>query len=133
MHPCFPSATFRRQHMENRGPHDRPSEGVFHVCVVVVESFLSLSGFSQNGAFVFHFLHPILGLRLLDGLERELPGRVQLEQLLKQLGDVGALLGRSLDVLALPHLLENEQGFVNEATQLAAYITQDLRICFSAF
>ena len=88
---------------------------------------------SQEHALLLHLLHSVLGLRLLYGLQRQLPGGVQLQQLLEQLSHVRALLGRSLDVLALPHLLENEQGFVNEATQLAAYITQDLRICFSAF
>lgn len=35
------------------------------------------------------------------------PGRVELQQLLKELGDVRALLGRRFDVLALPHLLRN--------------------------
>ena len=44
-------------------------------------------------ALFLHLLNAVLGLRLLDRLERELPGRVQLEELLEQLGHVGAFLG----------------------------------------
>ena len=50
----------------------------------------------------------LLRLDLLDGLQRELPRRVQLQQLLEQLRHVGALFRRRLDVLAFPHLLKSK-------------------------
>ena len=53
----------------------------------------------------------LLRLDLLDGLQRKLPRRVQLQQLLEQLRHVGALFRRRLDVLAFPHLLKSKMDF----------------------
>ena len=48
----------------------------------------------------------LLLLCVLDRLQREHLLRLHLEQLLEQLIDVGALLGRRFDVFALPHSLQ---------------------------
>lgn len=48
----------------------------------------------------------LLLLRVLDRLQREHLLRLHLQELLEQLIDVGALLGRRFDVFALPHSLQ---------------------------
>jgi hypothetical protein len=53
------------------------------------------------------FFGALLRLRLLERLQRQLPRRLQLQQLLEQLRHVRPVLGRRLDVLALPHRLKS--------------------------
>lgn len=60
---------------------------------------------SHERTLILHLLHPVLGLRLLDRLKRELSRLVQFQQLFKKFIHVGAFLGRRLDVFAFPHLL----------------------------
>ena len=54
----------------------------------------------------------LLLLRVLDRLQREHLLRLHLQELLEQLIDVGALLGRRFDVFALPHSLQFPIYFV---------------------
>ena len=56
----------------------------------------------------------LLGACVLNGLEGQQLLRLHLEQLLKQLVDVGSLLGRGFDVFALPHFLQEGRDLVTQ-------------------